>query len=83
MVEDKGSGLIIPEHVAEEKREEEQVRAVWTDDDVRFLRRVQRWAQGQELDIVFHCQKCDEYLEWGNGDSGVEVTCACKRRVTI
>jgi hypothetical protein len=78
MVQDKESGLILPKELEREKH-----RAVWLKEDVKFLRRMQRWAEGQELDIIFHCRQCGEYVEWVQGEEGVEVTCDCKRRVAI
>ncbi len=79
---DPVTGLSLPETVLESKL----VREAWTQDDTKHMRRLQKQFEQdkRDIDIMFHCRKCDQMVVFGQSPEGQpEMVCSCKRRVII
>lgn len=62
-----------------------QIREVWTSDEGKYLRRLQRIMSGKDLDVILKCRKCKEVVAFQDrpDGGGIEFVCQCKRRVFI
>lgn len=73
MVEDKDSGLILPEQVVRDKHTE-----TWAYSTIKKIRYAAKEMHDREVELVLVCRKCEKpiALETASG----ELVCECKRR---
>lgn len=79
MIQDKETGLILPDHVAREKSE--VVQETWLYDTIKKIRYAAKEMDTREVDMTLSCRRCGKplQLEAATETSG-KLVCDCKVR---